>query len=311
VDLTIIEASRNTSEQVTVPESVATERIIGRLTQVWRLPVTDRDGRALSYRLEDARSRRPIHPSSTLADAGVGENDVLRLVANPTDAPSPAGYEAPVPSAESRPFADAPSATPTPGDWGAPEPSRARRGVSVPVWLALVGLLACVAVGVAFATGTFSGGRKHPVLAAPLSASIPQESPVQRDAPSGSEQASDREGIMSLLDSYQQTYSNHDVQGLEKLFAQDVRRHGLTKGGCMISRGLSPVLASYRSQFEAGSGHYRLVGLSERRIQIDSATQAHLQGHYTITPGGSGYVDFKFTDSGGAWKISEVNATCH
>jgi hypothetical protein len=181
----------------------------------------------------------------------------------------------------------------------------------MPVSLALVGLLSCVAVGVAFAAGAFSGGRKKPAPVAALSASTPQRSPAPQDASSGSEQASDREAIMSLLGSYQQTYSNHDVKGLEKLFTQDVRRHGLAKGGCRISEGVSSVLASYQSQFEAGSGHYSLVTFPERQIQIDSGTQAHLRGHYTITPGGGGYVDFKFSDEGGAWKINEVNAACH
>ncbi len=295
MDLTIVDASRNTSEQVTVPASVATERIVGRLIQIWQLPVMDRDGRVLDYWLERAGS--PIHPNVTLADADVSENDVLRLIASPTDAP-PRGHQPLVPSSSFRRAADP------------PPPVRTRQGVSGRVLLALVVLLPCVAVGVALAGGAFSSSRKKSAPALP-SASTPLKSPAQQAAQSGSEQARDREAIMRLLDSYQRAYSNHEVEGLEQLFTRDVRRHGLAKGGCRISEGVSSVLASYQSQFEAGSGNYRLVGLSARQVQIDRGTLAHLKGHYKITPGGSGYVDFKFSDGGGGWKINEINALCH
>jgi hypothetical protein len=115
---------------------------------------------------------------------------------------------------------------------------------------------------------------------------------------------------MGLLASYQSAYTGHRVTGLEKLFAGYVRRHGLAAGGCRVSRGLRAVLASYESQFELGSGSYALTGLTARQVQIDTKTQAHLISHYKITPGGNGDVNFKFSEDGGGWKISEIDAAC-
>lgn len=316
MDLTIVEASRNRSEQVSVPASIATERIIGRLAEIWQLPAVSDDGRAVSYRFEDARTGHQIDPSATLADAGIGENDVLRLVAGAGEAMPPTVAQAPFRSAPDRSAFSPPSSAPALADWGAAgyQPrvsSPARRGISAPLALAVVGVILGMAAAVAFASGVISGGSKKSVPVGTQSVSIPQEAPAPQAPPTAAQQSSDREAIMSLLGSYQQAYSNHDLEGLEHLFTPNVRRHGLAKGGCRISRGISSVLASYQGQFEAGSGNYSLVGLSEQQIAIDTNTQAHLEAHYRITPGGSGYVNFKFTEEGSAWKISEVNAACH
>ena len=181
----------------------------------------------------------------------------------------------------------------------------------MPLALAAVVAILGIAAVVAFASGVFSGGAKRPVSVAAQSASAHQESTAPQASPTAEQQTSDREAILRLLGSYQQAYSNHDLKGLEQLFTSRVRRHGLSKGGCRVSRGISSVLSSYQGQFEAGSGNYSLVGLSEQQIEIDTGTQAHLEAHYRIKPGGSGYVNFRFTEEDGAWKISEVNAACH
>jgi hypothetical protein len=119
-----------------------------------------------------------------------------------------------------------------------------------------------------------------------------------------------RSAIAALLRSYQKAYSGHDVSALSQLFAPMVVRHGLAAGGCRVSHGRAAVLADYESQFTAGSGTYRLVGLSPADVDFSGPQAAHVSSRYEITPGGSGSVGFAFAREAGEWKISQVDATC-
>jgi WXG100 protein secretion system (Wss), protein YukD len=133
MDLTIVEASGATSEQVRVPASVAIRRIIGRLVVLWRLPDAGPDGRALSYHFEDPRTSRQIDPDTTLALAGVRDKDVLHLVASTVKPSSPTLVQAPSTAAPPVPAAIAAgAATPALADWATghtptPAPSPQRR----------------------------------------------------------------------------------------------------------------------------------------------------------------------------------------
>jgi hypothetical protein len=84
MNLTVVDATGNKTEEVSVPETVATGRIIGRLVEVLNLPVIGPDGQPLSYKFHHKQSGRQINDNETLAQAGVVEHDVLRLVAEIT-----------------------------------------------------------------------------------------------------------------------------------------------------------------------------------------------------------------------------------
>jgi WXG100 protein secretion system (Wss), protein YukD len=84
VDLTVIDATGNKTEEVSVPDNVAAGRIIGRLVELLQLPTTGPDGMPLSYKFHHKQSGKQIDDNETLADAGVNENDTLRLVAEIT-----------------------------------------------------------------------------------------------------------------------------------------------------------------------------------------------------------------------------------
>lgn len=174
----------------------------------------------------------------------------------------------------------------------------------VAVLIALLG----IGTGVAVATGVLSNNTQTnaPTKAAANTAAAP----TIPAGPSSSEQTNDRQAIMGALGVYQSAYSDHSISGLSRVFTSEINRHGLAAGGCTVARGRKAVLADYRSQFAEGSGTYELVGLSEDQIQIDSRTRAHLDAHYRIAPGGTGYVNFKFAELGEGWRISEVYATC-
>ncbi len=84
MDLTIVDATGNKTEEVSVPDTVASGRIVGRLVQLLQLPAMGPDGQPLSYKFHHKQSGRQINDNETLGDAGVKENDVLRLVAEIT-----------------------------------------------------------------------------------------------------------------------------------------------------------------------------------------------------------------------------------
>jgi hypothetical protein len=217
----------------------------------------------------------------------------------------------------------APQAPPTqayPG-YGAPPgypppppapPTPPRSGNQAVLAIAVIIALLGIGTGVAVATGAFSNSAhtNTPPSTVATTASRTTPTTATTSLPSPGEQANDRQAIMSILGTYQSSYSDHDISGLSNIFTPGISRHGLAAGGCTVSRGRGAVLADYQSQFEEGSGSYELVGLSAGQIQLESKTRAHLDAHYQITPGGSGYVNFKFAEIGEGWKISEVYATC-
>jgi hypothetical protein len=198
------------------------------------------------------------------------------------------------------------------GDPSPSSPSSARPASATILLVAGLVALLGIGIGAMVATGALSGGG-HASAAprASFSASSTSAAKPAPSAPTPSELSGDRRAIMVVLDDYKRAFSNHDIQGLSSIFAPQVARRGLAAGGCTVSHGREAVLADYRSQFEQGSGSYELVGLSENDVQFSGGTEAHVDAHYRVTPGGAGYVDFRLTELGEGWRISEVHASCH
>lgn len=84
MDLTVVDATGNKTEEVTVPEDVASGRIVGKLVTLMKLPTSGPDGQPLSYKFHHKQSGMQINDNVNLRDAGVNDNDVLRLVAEIT-----------------------------------------------------------------------------------------------------------------------------------------------------------------------------------------------------------------------------------
>jgi type VII secretion system (Wss) protein YukD len=84
VDITVVDATGNKTEEASVPPNVATGRIIARLVELLELPVAGPDGQPLSYKFHHKQSGRQVGDHETLEQAGVHEGDVLRLVAEIT-----------------------------------------------------------------------------------------------------------------------------------------------------------------------------------------------------------------------------------
>lgn len=84
MDVTIIDATGNKSEDATVPGNVASGRIIAKLVELMELPAVGPDGQPLSYKFHHKQSGRQVGDWQTLEDVGVAEGDILRLVAEIT-----------------------------------------------------------------------------------------------------------------------------------------------------------------------------------------------------------------------------------
>lgn len=84
MDILVVDATGNKTEEATVPPTVASGRIIARLVDLMELPSVGPDGQPLSYRFHHKQSGRQIGDDETLQGAGVRDGDVLRLVAEIT-----------------------------------------------------------------------------------------------------------------------------------------------------------------------------------------------------------------------------------
>ena len=84
MDITVVDAAGNKSEEATVPDSVACGRIAARLVELMGLPTFGPDGRPLSYKFHHKQSGRQIGDHVSLAQAGVRDGDTIRLVAEIT-----------------------------------------------------------------------------------------------------------------------------------------------------------------------------------------------------------------------------------
>lgn len=84
MDVTVVDATGNKSEEASVPGSVASGRIIAKLVGMLSLPAVGPDGQPLSYKFHHKQTGRQLGDSETLAEAGVSDGDVLRLVAEIT-----------------------------------------------------------------------------------------------------------------------------------------------------------------------------------------------------------------------------------
>jgi hypothetical protein len=84
LDITVVDATGNKNEEATVPPDAAAGRIMARLVELMELPTVGPDNQPLSYKFHHKQSGRQIDDNQSLAEAGVVDGDVLRLVAEIT-----------------------------------------------------------------------------------------------------------------------------------------------------------------------------------------------------------------------------------
>lgn len=230
--------------------------------------------------------------------------------APPTQAYVPTAYQQAAPQQPPPGYAPPPPPPPYQDPYQQPyQQQPPQNGGTRPMTIALAALVIVlgIAAGVAVASGAFSSSN-HPTTV------VTVKEPVHASNTAGSmspaEEQSKRQAIAGVLGSYQTDYSNHNLSGLGSIFAEGIKRHGLAANGCSEVQGKQAVLEDYEQQFNEGSGTYTLIGFSPNQVQLHGPNNAEVHSHYEISPGGAGFVNFKFATAGPEWKISEVYATC-
>jgi hypothetical protein len=173
--------------------------------------------------------------------------------------------------------------------------------------LAAIVALAGIAAGVTVASGSLSSSGHHTVTVVTVHQA---KGTTGATAITPAEERQKRGAVVGVLDAYQRDYTNHSASGLDSIFAEKIKRHGLSGAGCSVVEGRQPVLEDYEQQFNDGTGTYTLLGLTPNQVQLSGPNDAEVHSHYEISPGGSGFVNFKLAANGNEWKISEVYATC-
>lgn len=80
MDLTVVDATGSKTEEASVPDDVASGRIVLKLVELMALPRVGPDGQPLSYKFHHKRSGRQVNDNESLSDADVQDGDVVRLV---------------------------------------------------------------------------------------------------------------------------------------------------------------------------------------------------------------------------------------
>ena len=79
VNVLIIDATGNQEQEASLPDDAPLNRVLGKLVQMMNLPEVGPDGLPMSYKFHHKASGKQLSGEQTLADAGVKDNDVLRL----------------------------------------------------------------------------------------------------------------------------------------------------------------------------------------------------------------------------------------
>lgn len=79
VNVYIVDTTGNKEQQASLPDDVAVNRILVKLAEKMELPITGPDGNPISYKFIHKASGKQLTDEQTLEEAGVQDEDVLRL----------------------------------------------------------------------------------------------------------------------------------------------------------------------------------------------------------------------------------------
>jgi hypothetical protein len=79
VRVQVVDVSGSRRSEVTAPDDVSVDRILVLLVERLNLPLNSPDGQLMSYKLHHRRTGTQLLDEQTFAQAGVREDDELRL----------------------------------------------------------------------------------------------------------------------------------------------------------------------------------------------------------------------------------------
>jgi uncharacterized ubiquitin-like protein YukD len=80
ISIVVTDATGARRNDASVPDDAPVARIIAKLVEVLNLPLVAPDGQPMSYKFHHVQSSRQLRDDQSLAEAGVGSGDTLRLV---------------------------------------------------------------------------------------------------------------------------------------------------------------------------------------------------------------------------------------
>lgn len=80
INVVIMDTTGNKEQKASLPDDAPVRRIINKLVEMMNLPMAGSDGQPMSYKFHHKRSGQQLKDEQTLAEAGVGDGDVLRLL---------------------------------------------------------------------------------------------------------------------------------------------------------------------------------------------------------------------------------------
>jgi hypothetical protein len=75
----VLDVSGSRAREVEAPDDIAVNRIVALLVEKMSLPLNSPDGQIMSYKLYHRRTGQQLLDGQTLADAGILDDDELRL----------------------------------------------------------------------------------------------------------------------------------------------------------------------------------------------------------------------------------------
>lgn len=79
VNVYIVDITGNKEQQASLPDDIPVNRILVKLVEKMKLPVTGLDANTISYKFIHKASGKQLTDEQTLGESGVQEDDVLRL----------------------------------------------------------------------------------------------------------------------------------------------------------------------------------------------------------------------------------------
>lgn len=79
INVLILDSTGNKEQEASLPDDAPVNRVLGKLVEMLNLPSVGPDGQPMSYKFHHKASGKQLSGEETLAQAGVKENDVLRL----------------------------------------------------------------------------------------------------------------------------------------------------------------------------------------------------------------------------------------
>ena len=80
INVWILDATGNKRQEVELPDNAPVNRIIAVLLDKMNLPKNGPDGQPLSYKFHHKATGKQLLDTQSLADCGVSEGDVIRLL---------------------------------------------------------------------------------------------------------------------------------------------------------------------------------------------------------------------------------------